>query len=150
MPQSLVKMLVHVVFSTKDRVNLINPEFEDKLFGYINGIVKNNDSRLILANGTTNHVHLLISLGKVTSISTLVGDIKRDSSSWIKKKDSTLDKFYWQSGYGAFSVGQTQVEDVIRYIQNQKKHHQTINFKNEFRGFLSKYDIQYDEKYVWD
>lgn len=150
MPQSLAKLLVHVVFSTKNRAHLIVPEIEEKLFGYISGIVKNNDSRLILANGTTNHLHLLISLGKANSISSLVGDIKRNSSLWIKKQDSSFYNFYWQNGYGAFSVGLTQIEDVIVYIKNQKQHHRTNDFKTEFRGFLKKYDIEFDEKYVWD
>ena len=150
MPQSLVKMLVHIVFSTKDRADLITPSIENKLFGYISGIVKNNDSRLILANGTANHVHLLVSLGKTASISVLIGDIKRDSSSWIKEQDAKFLKFYWQKGYGAFSVGQTQIDEVIKYIENQKEHHKAKDFKTELRGFLNKYDINYDEKYVWD
>lgn len=150
MPQSLVKMLVHVVFSTKNRAELITPDIESDLFGYMHGIIENNNSKLILANGTTNHVHLLISLGKVLSISEIVGDIKRDSSSWIKKQDTIFSKFYWQEGYGAFSVGQTEVEVVMKYISKQKEHHQRKNFKTEFRGFLNKYNVEYDEKYVWD
>jgi putative transposase len=150
MPQSLVRNLIHVCFSTKNRVDLIKPEIENDLFGYMHGIVENNKSKLISANGTTNHVHLLISLGKVLSISELIGDIKRDSSSWIKKQDANFSNFYWQEGYGAFSVGQTEDETVIKYIANQKEHHETKDYKTEFRGFLKKYKIDYDEKYVWD
>ncbi len=150
MPQSLVKLLVHVVFSTKNRANLITPEIEEGLFGYMHGIVENNKSKLILANGTTNHVHLLISLGKVLSISELVGDIKRDSSVWIKTKGSQFNNFHWQEGYGAFSVGQTQVADVVKYIANQKEHHKDKDFENEMRGFYRKYEIEFDERYVWD
>src|SRR6187549_3698291 len=105
MPQSLVRNLIHVVFSTKNRADLITPEIENGLFGYMHGIVENNSSKLILANGTTNHVHLLISLGKVISVSELIGDIKRDSSVWIKQQDGKFDNFYWQEGYCAFSVG---------------------------------------------
>lgn len=150
MPQSLVRMLVHVVFSTKNRADLIVPEIEDGLFGYMNGIVENNKSKLIIGGGTTNHVHLLISLGKVLSISELIGDIKRDSSSWIKKQDATFNQFYWQEGYGAFSVGQTEDEIAMKYIENQKEHHKTKDYKTEFRGFLKKYNIEYDERYVWD
>ena len=150
MPQSLVKILIHAVFSTKNRVNLIAPEIENDLFGYMNGIVENNKSKLILANGTTNHVHLLISLGKTLSISELLGDIKRDSSVWIKKQDSQFLKFHWQEGYGAFSVGQTQVNEVMKYIANQKEHHQEKSFENEMRGFYRKYEIEFDEQYVWD
>ena len=150
MPQSLVRMLVHVVFSTKNRADSIVPEIEDGLFGYMNGIVENNKSKLIIGGGTTNHVHLLISLGKVLSISELIGDIKRDSSSWIKKQDATFNQFYWQEGYGAFSVGQTEDEIAMKYIENQKEHHKTKDYKTEFRGFLKKCNLEYDERYVWD
>lgn len=150
MPQSLVRNLIHVVFSTKNRADLITPEIEGGLFGYMHGIVENNKSKLILANGTTNHVHLLISLGKTLSISLLVGDIKRDTSVWIKGQNGKFDGFYWQEGYGAFSVGQTEDEMVMKYIANQKEHHKTKDYKSEFRGFLKKYNIEYDERYVWD
>lgn len=126
------------------------PEIEDGLFGYLHGIVEINKSKLILANGTANYVHLLISLGKVISISELVGDIKRDSSVWIKTQDSQFKSFHWQEGYGAFSVGQTQVKDVTKYITNQKEHHKEKSFENEMRGFYRKYEVEFDERYVWD
>jgi REP element-mobilizing transposase RayT len=126
------------------------PEIEDGLSGYLHGIVENNKSKLILVNGTANHVHLLISLGKVISISELVGDIKRDSSVWIKTQDSQFKSFHWQEGYGAFSVGQTQVKDVTKYITNQKEHHKEKSFENEMRGFYRKYEVEFDERYVWD
>jgi putative transposase len=145
-----VRMLIHVVFSTKNRADLIAPEIENDLFGYIHGIIENNRSKLILANGTANHVHLLISLGRGVSISELIGDIKRVSSSWIKKQDAKFSNFYWQEGYGAFSVGQTEDQAVVEYIANQKEHHRKKDYKTEFRGFLKKYRVEYDERYVWD
>lgn len=147
MPQSLVKILIHVVFSIKNRADLINPEVEDGLFGYIHGIIENNKSKLILVNGTKDHIHLLISLGKTVDISDLIGDIKRESSIWMKqyRKD-----FYWQEGYGAFSIGQSQIEGVMDYIRRQKQRHAEQDFKNEFRGLLRKYDVEYDERFVWD
>ena len=150
MSQSLSKILVHIVFSTKNRDNLITPEIENDLFGYIHGIIENNGSKLIIANGTTNHIHLLISFGKKIDIPELVGDIKRDSSKWIKKNGQEFEKFYWQKGYGAFSIGQSQVETVMKYIENQKEHHAEQSFQDEFRIFLKKYEIEYDERYVWD
>jgi len=107
MPQTLFKVLIHVIFSTKDRADLITPNIEDDLFGYIHGIVENNKSKLILINGNTNHVHILISLGKLADVPELIGDIKRSSSAWIKPKGSP--DFYWQRGYGVFSIGQSQV-----------------------------------------
>jgi len=143
-------MLIHVVFSTKNRVDSITPEIENDLFGYMHGIVENNNSKLLSANGTTNHVHLLISLGRVVPISELIGDIKRDSSVWIKQQNSKYEDFYWQQGYGAFSVGQTEDEMVMKYIANQKEHHKTKDYKTEFRGFLKKYAVQFDEQYAWD
>jgi len=148
MPQSLVKILVHIVFSTKNRERLIDPNIENGLFGYIHGIVENNKSKLILANGTWDHIHMLISLGKVIDISQLIGDIKRESSVWMK--DNGVRRFYWQEGYGAFSIGQSQVPMVMKYIANQKEHHSKQDFQGEFRGLLQKYDVEYDERYVWD
>ena len=150
MPHSLFKFLVHIVFSTKNRTDLINSEIEGSLFKYIHGIVENNNSKLIAAGGTANHIHLLISLGKKTDVPDLIGDIKRDSSSWIKKQSAELENFYWQKGYGAFSVGQSQVETVANYIRRQKEHHRKRGFEDEFRVLLKKYEIEYDERYVWD
>lgn len=149
MPQSLVKVLIHVVFSTKNRADLIVPETEVGLFAYIHGIVENNKSKLIIANGTMNHIHLLISLGRAIGISELIGDIKRGSSLWIKTQGDYRN-FYWQEGFGAFSIGQSQVQGVVDYIRNQKEHHAGSDFKTEFRGLLKKYEVEYDERYVWD
>ena len=101
-------------------------------------------------NGVEDHVHLLVSMSKNVELSELVGDIKRDSSKWIKTKGNSFIKFQWQDGYGAFSVGYTQIDDVKKYIANQKAHHAKISFEDEFRYFLEKYDVEYDERYVWD
>lgn len=150
MPQSLFKILIHTFFSTKNRIDLIPPEIETALFSYIHGIINQNGSKLIVAGGTANHIHLLISLGKKVDIPELIGDIKRDSSIWIKKQNTNFDNFYWQKGYGAFSIGQSQVETVVKYIRNQKEHHKKKDFKSELRELLEKYEIDYDEKYVWD
>jgi putative transposase len=148
MPQSLVKILVHCVFSTKNRANLITPEIESDLYGYITGIVQNNRSKLIAINGTANHIHMLISLGKTIDISELIGDLKRDSSKWAKKHGAKL--FQWQEGYGAFSIGQSQVENVMKYIARQKEHHKKQSFEDEIRSLCRKYKVEFDEQYVWD
>jgi putative transposase len=147
MSQSLVKILVHVVFSTKDRIALIPLELEDELYKYIHGIIENNSARLIIAGGTANHIHLLISIGK-TDVPTLIGDVKRSTSVWMKKKG--VEKFYWQKGYGAFSIGQSQVPVVSRYIGDQKEHHAKHDFKTEFRSLCEKYQVEIDERYAWD
>ncbi|HKS42582.1 MAG TPA: IS200/IS605 family transposase [Blastocatellia bacterium] len=150
MAQTLVNLLVHIIFSTKHRADLIEPEIEGELFAYMAGIVNNNKSKLIIAGGTKNHVHLLVSLGKTISLSELVGDIKRDSSKWLKTKNATFQGFYWQDGYGAFSVGQSQLERVKDYIARQKEKHATRSFEDEVRAFLKKYGVEYDERYIWD
>ena len=148
MPQSLVKILIHVVFSTKNRIDLITPALETGLYSYIHGIIENNNSKLILANGTANHIHLLISLGKMIEVSKLIGNIKRGSSVWMK--DHGVQKFYWQEGYGAFSIGQSQIQAVTKYIEAQKEHHRQSDFQDEFRRLLQKYQVEFDERYVWD
>ena len=150
MPQSLAKLIVHVIFSTKNRADLITPTVEPDLFGYMSGLISNNQSRLIAANGTANHVHLLVSLGKTIALSELIGDIKRDSSKWLKTQSRNFQDFRWQEGYGAFSVGQTEIEKVTAYIARQKDRHAQTSFENELRHFLDKYSVSYDERYVWD
>ncbi len=147
MPQSLVKILVHIVFSTKNRADLITREIENELYAYIHGIIENNGAKLIIANGTSNHSHFLVSLGR-NDVSVLIGDVKRDSSSWIKKKG--VRDFYWQRGYGAFSVGESQVEAVSAYIRNQKERHMSETYEDEFRALCRKYGVEIDERYVWD
>ena len=149
MAQTLVSLYVHIVFSTKNRIGMIEPEIEPDLFAYIGGIANTDSSKLIAAGGTSNHVHLLVSLSKKIGLSDLIGDIKRGSSVWIKEKRSHYSNFHWQDGYGAFSVGYTQLNAVKKYIANQKQHHSRKTFEDEFRYFLKKYDVDYDERYVW-
>jgi putative transposase len=149
MPQSLVKILVHIVFSTKERQRIITPQIEPQLYGYISGIITNNRGRMIIAGGDADHIHVLASIGRI-DIAELVGDIKRESSSWIKRQDKRFENFYWQRGYGAFSIGQSQVPNVSKYIRNQKEHHKTQTYQNEFRALGSKYEIEIDERYCWD
>ena len=147
MPQSLVKILVHIVFSTKNRTDLILPESEDALYRYISGIVSGKNARLIIANGTTNHSHFLVSLGK-NDIAVLIANMKRGSSLWAKTNG--IPDLYWQRGYGAFSIGQSQVPDVTKYIANQKLHHKKMSYKDEFRELCRKYDVEFDEQFCWD
>ena len=150
MAQTHISLYAHIIFSTKNRVNIISPEVEDALYGYIGGILNNHKSKLLIGNGTANHSHLLVSLSKNVLIPDIVGDIKRDSSKHIKTIDDEFSKFQWQDGYAAFSVGHSQIKDVKAYIINQKAHHAKKDFKDEMRMFFNKYDIEYDEQYVWD
>ncbi len=150
MAQTLVQIFIHVVFSTKNRADMIKPEIEKELFAYIGGIAANNNSKLVAAGGTANHIHLLILLSKTIELSELIGDIKRNSSRWIKTKGDSYKTFGWQDGFAAFSVGQTQVPMVKEYIANQKEKHGKQKFEDEMRMFFDKYAIEYNERYVWD
>jgi REP element-mobilizing transposase RayT len=150
MPQSLAAIYVHVIYSTKNRQPLIRPEIEEELRRYHAGILRNLESPMICSDGTADHIHTLFRLGRKVIIADVVEELKKSSSKWIKTKGPEYSDFIWQSGYGAFSVGQAGVEDVKRYIANQKEYHRQKTFQEEYREFLSKYEIEYDELYVWD
>jgi putative transposase len=142
--------LAHVIFSTKNREPLITPEIEPELFAYIGGILKNHESRLLDAGGTADHLHLLISQSKNIGLSTLMKDVKKDSSSWLKTKGISFGNFHWQDGYGGFSIGKSQISRLRKYIVNQREHHRKRSFQDELIQFLEAYEIEYDERYLWD
>jgi putative transposase len=150
MPQSLVKNYIHLVFSTKHRLHTIDESIQPELFSYIAGICADHQCNPVEIGGHTNHVHALFMLGKMMTLAKIVEEIKSHSSKWIKTKGEGYHNFYWQNGYGAFSVNPAEVDIVIKYIKNQKEHHQKKNFENEYRSFLKKYNVAYDERYVWD
>ncbi len=147
MAQTLTSLLTHIIFSTKLREPLIDAKDEAALYAYIGGICRNHGSPLLDAGGTEDHVHLLVSLSKNIAVAELLLDVKRDSSSWMKTRD--VARFGWQDGYAAFSIGQSQVEDLKRYLSRQKEHHKTKTFQEELLEFLRKYGIAYDERYLW-
>jgi REP element-mobilizing transposase RayT len=147
--QTLTSILTHIVFSIKERRNMIAPEIDAELFAYMGGICKNMGSPLLAASGTENHVHLLISLSKNTALSSLMLDLKRDSSLWIKTKSRQFSDFHWQDGYGAFSIGQSQRQALVDYISRQKEHHARVSFEEELIGLAERYGIEYDPKYLW-
>lgn len=150
MPQSLAAILVHLVFSTKNREPLIKPEIESELFPYMATTCQSENSPALIINGTMDHVHLLVLLGRKTSIADLVEEVKSSSSGWIKSKGADYRHFYWQAGYGAFSIGQSGVNALKAYIANQKEHHRNKTFQAEFRALLQRYKCEYDERFVWD
>ncbi len=150
MAQTLVKIYIHIVFSTKNRDDLILPEIEKELFAYIGGVLRKHGSILLAANGTANHIHLLISQSKNICLSDLLRELKKASSLWIKTKDARFGNFKWQAGFGAFSIGHSQIETVKNYIGRQKEHHRAELFENEYRKFLRKYEIEFDERYFLD
>ena len=149
MPQSLACLLVHIVFSTKNRVGMITPGVEGELFAYMSGVLRNHASPCLAINGTANHVHLLILQAKTEALSTLIRDVKRSSSKWIKTKGPEFRRFDWQEGYGAFTIGQSGVAALKEYIANQKEKHKTRSFETEFLYLLKKYGVDYNEKCLW-
>ncbi len=150
MPQSLSSVLVHLVFSTKHRDPLITLAIEPELHRYMASIFRALTSPSLAIDGTADHVHTLFALSRLTTIADLVEEVKTGSSKWIKTKGSEFKSFHWQKGYGAFSIGQSNVTMLKRYILGQKKHHQRFTFQDEYRKFLKAYGIDYDERYVWD
>jgi REP element-mobilizing transposase RayT len=151
MSQSLSKIWTHLVFSTKERYAfLVDPAVRKDMHSYLATTLKANNCPTLLVGGVSDHVHALFILSKNHSVANIVWAIKRASSEWIKGQGKELRKFHWQEGYGAFSVSQSHVERVEKYILNQEAHHRRKTFKDEFRAFLKKYEIGYDEQYVWD
>jgi len=150
MGQSLVKNYMHIIFSTKLRVQLIHQPVQDELNSYIGGICKEMECQPIKIGGYTNHIHILCMLSKKIALMNLLEEVKSHSSKWMKTKGVELSNFYWQNGYGAFSVNPTEIDKVITYIENQKEHHKKKTFQEEYRAFLKKYKVEYDERYIWD
>lgn len=150
MPQSLVMNYVHITFSTKHRINLIDEKIEAELFKYLGGICKSLECQPFIVGGYQNHIHILCSLSRKISLMKLIEELKSHSSKWIKNRWEGYNNFYWQNGYGGFSVNPNQVDVVKEYIANQREHHRKKTFKEEFLAFLHKYDIEYDQRFVWD
>ncbi len=149
MPQSLSKVLVHLIFSTKHREPLISESIGPRLHGYIAGILDNLNCPSLRTGGVTDHVHSLFALSRTVSQAEIVEEVKKSSSKWMKVEGG-IPGFSWQAGYGAFSIGESQAETVIAYIRNQAEHHRKMTFQEEFRKILERYKISYDERYVWD
>lgn len=150
MAQSLGDILLHIVFSTKERKPWIDTVNEPELYAYICGICRNFDCPVIKISGVEDHIHMLLSLSRTITVSKLISEIKSNSSRWIKAKGHQFCEFSWQGGYGAFSVSRPKIDGVIKYIEKQKEYHKTQTFKEELLTMLKMTQIQYDEKYLWD
>ena len=149
MSQSLSKLYVHIIYHIKDNSCFIKAEDEKELYAYIGSNIKLSNSIPIRINGTKDHIHILCILSKNISLADLLEDIKRNSSRWIKTKGDHYQKFAWQGGYAGYSVSQSIVEVVDKYIENQKTHHKHQTFKDEYVQFLKEYGIEYKEEYLW-
>ena len=143
-------IVVHLVFSTKDRLALIGPSVREPLHGYLASVARNAGCEFVRVGGTADHVHLAFHLPRTLSIAGVVEEVKKASSKWIKEQSPTLSAFAWQRGYGAFSVKPTNQSKVWEYIDNQEEHHRTVTFQDELRAFFNTYGVKYDERYVWD
>ena len=153
MPQSLVNIVVHAIFSThKHQPFLYDKTLRREFHSYMAVIMQNLHCTPIIINGVEDHVHILFCLGKEASISHTIGELKRVSSIWIKEKSNEpmLSNFHWQHGYGAFGVSQSNIERVKQYIETQEEHHKKISFQDELRLFFKKHKMKFDERYIWD
>lgn len=150
MPQSLAKIYIHLVFSTKNREPIINDDVRTRLHEYMAGILRDVGAPLLEINSEPDHVHVLFLLSRTVTLADTISQLKRSSSLWLKDIDPAFSHFHWQNGYGAFSVSSTKLEIVRKYIQHQRQHHQKETYQEEFRRWLREYGVDFDERYVWD
>jgi putative transposase len=150
MANTYTQLYAHVVFAVKGRDHVISPKWKENLFKYINGIITNKDQKLMVINGMPDHLHLLIGFNPDCRLSDLVRDIKANSSRWINENHFIAGRFEWQTGFGAFSIGQSQIDKTVKYILNQEEHHSRKTFKEEYIEFLIAYHVDYKQEYVFD
>jgi len=141
---------IQVVFAVKGRESLISSEWEARLYQYITGIVRNKDQKMLAINGMPDHIHFFIGMKPSCCLSDLVREVKKASNDFIKENKLSKFKFSWQEGYGAFSYSHSQIDNVVKYIMNQKEYHRKVTFKEEYIDFLKKFEIQHDDKYLFD
>ena len=150
MPQSLARIYLHLIFSTKERAPIIHDQIRDPLHRYMAIVLKNLGCHANLINSVEDHVHLLFELGRTVTVSNVVEDVKKSSSKWIKTKQRGAANFAWQNGYGVFSVSHSNFEAVRDYVWRQRAHHRKRTFQDELRMLLEKHGVEYDERYIWN
>ena len=150
MANTFSQIYIQTVFAVSGRLTLITQDFKEELHKYISGIVRKQNQKLIRINGMSDHLHILIGLKPSKALSDLVRDIKADSSDWVNRQKLSRGKFSWQEGFGAFSYGHSQLNTIIRYIENQEQHHQRRTFKKEYLTLLRKFEIEFKEEYVFE
>lgn len=150
MANTYTQLYVHIVFAVKGRTNLISNTWKEEMYKYVSGLISAKKQKPMAINGMQDHVHLLVGFNPDCSISDLVRDIKSNASKWINEKGFAMGKFEWQTGYGAFSLGQSQIDRVFKYIANQKDHHKIKTFREEYIDFLKAYQVEYKIEYIFD
>jgi putative transposase len=150
MPQSLAKIYIHLVFSTKNRERVLPDDLRADLHAYLGGTLNGLGCAPVEINSEPDHVHVLFVMTRTETLSDVVGQLKKSANDWLRARGPGLANFFWQGGYGAFSVSQSAVEEVRDYIRKQREHHQRISFQDELRALLKRYEVEYDERYVWD
>lgn len=150
MANTYTQLYAHVVFAVKGRANQITPPWKEKLFKYITGIVKNKGQKLIVINGMPDHIHLLVGFRPDVSLSDLVRDIKSNSSRFVNENEWVKRNFEWQKGFGAFTLGYSQLDVVAHYIRNQEEHHKAKTFRDEYQEILNRHDIDYKTEYLFE
>ncbi|MDR1289954.1 MAG: IS200/IS605 family transposase [Planctomycetaceae bacterium] len=149
MANTYTQIHIHCIFAIQNRLSLITKEWREELYKYITGIVKNNGHKPLAIGGMPDHVHLLFGMRPVQALSDLMQSIKSDSSEWINKNNFVMGRFSWQEGYGAFSYSKSQLDSVIKYIEAQEQHHSKKSFVDEYRDFLKKFDVIFDDRYIF-
>ena len=151
MAQSLSRLWTHLIFSTKDRFPFLRDKvLRAEMHAYLAEMLHVHDCETLIVGGVEDHTHSLFALSRTHSIASVVKEVKRTSSGWIKTTSSKMSKFHWQGGYASFSVSQSNLTEVIRYIENQEEHHRRVSFQDEYRAFLKAYGVGFDERYIWD
>ena len=150
MPGTFSKIYIQIVFAVKNRNALIDSQWEERLYQYITGIIRGKEQKMLAINGTQNHIHFFIGMKPVCCLSDLVREVKKSSNDFINDNKLSKFKFNWQEGFGAFSYSHSQIDNVIKYVMNQKEHHQKITFKEEYIDFLQRFEIEHDEKYLFE
>jgi len=150
MPQSFTKLYAHLIFSTKNREPFIDEAIRPRLHGYLASLMRDLDSPHVVVGGVVDHGHIVFDMGKMHAPVEFVEKVKKESSKFMKTLGQKYANFYWQRGYGMFSVSPTHLSEAEAYVRNQEEHHRKQTFQEEFRAFLDRYGIEYDERYVWD
>lgn len=149
MANTFTQLHIQLIFAIQNRTSLIDKFWKDRLYAYMTGIIQNNGHKLLIINGMPDHVHILIGFRTTQALSELVQVVKRDSSKWINENKLVRGKFSWQEGFGAFSYSHSHLQNVIEYIKNQEEHHRELTFLEEYKTFLEKFEIEFDEKYIF-